>query len=391
MSIDKISGKSDNIEPEKKGEKKLRDDVGSKFKEVEKTGAVDPDNRRRRRENADSLSEISTPKKDYTQTPPIDSNDKRGPIQVPAGSKSYDSGPSKNIIPSSSSSDGPVHDEVTYGPNENTDKKEPTQTAAHKEKELKAKLKAEAPQLKAKPLSSPKAKGDGEKSDAPKKKEEKQEPPKPKVAQVPKEHPLPQPKGEKKETPQVKTPEPSIKKSEPPKKEEKTQLHEKKEKKDVKEKEAPLTQGDAIEVHGSAAQPTIIIGQPAPPPPPPSGAASSQLSHPEVARLFDQMVSHLTAIASKGVKEVTITLSSGIFRGSQIVIRETSTALRNYNVELRGLDPKAQKLFEENIGSLVQLFSNQKYPFTIHRLEARHLIERKERLDQEKEDEEPEK
>jgi len=98
------------------------------------------------------------------------------------------------------------------------------------------------------------------------------------------------------------------------------------------------------------------------------------------------MVSHMTAIAHKGVKEVTITLSSGTFRGSQIIIRETSTALRNYNIELRGMTPQAQSLFEENVGSLMQLFSSQKFPFTVHRLETRPLIERKEGVGDEKEE-----
>jgi len=383
MSIDKISGKSDNIEPERKGEKKLRDNVGSKFKEVEKAGAVDPDNRRRRREDSDPLSEISAPKKDYNQTPPIDASDNRGPIQAPAGSKSYSSSDSDNYIPSGNTDgDTPVHDEVTYGPNE---KKE---TAAHKEKALKAKLEAEAPQLKATPPTKEKAKGEVQKSDAPPKKERPSEPTHLKEEDEPQEKATTKLKDKREEIKAQKHHKPP-KKTEAVEKEKKSEPHE--EEKKTKKKEEALAKSETLEANGSTAQPTIIIGAAVPPPPPPSHAASSQLSHPEVARLFDQMVSHLSAIASKGVKEVTITLSSGTFRGSQIIIRETSTALRHYNVELRGLTPQAQKLFEENIGSLMQLFSSQKYPFTVHRLETRHLIERKERPDKDKEDEEPDK
>lgn len=401
MSIDKVSGKGDNIEPEKKGEKKLRDGVGEKFKEVEKAGAVDPDNRRRRRESADSLSEISTPKKDYNQTPPVDTNDNRGPIQAPAGSKNYAAEPSKNYIPEGGSNSGTVHDEVTYGPSEKkeTAQREPANSAEQKESELKAKLKSQTPKLKAEPLSHTKEKKSAkEKSHS--------EPLKGKVEGSPKEMAPLKSKVEEKRKEQVKTPEPAKHSKAPAKAPGKVSAEaaakdpaqateqkegEKEKLERQKKKEAPSAQSDAIEAHGSGAQPTIVIGQAAPAPPPPSSAASSQLSHPEVARLFDQMVSHITAIASKGVKEVTITLSSGTFRGSQIIVRETSTALRHYNVELRGLTPQAQSLFEENIGSLMQLFSRQKYPFTIHRLETRHLIERKERPGKEQEDKESEK
>lgn len=377
MSIDKISGKSDNIGPERKGEKKLRDDVGSKFKEVEKTGAVDPDNRRRRREPSDSLAELSNSKKDLNQTPQVDRNDNRGPLQVPTSAKSFQESPSNNYVPSSNNAEEPVYDEVTYGPNES---KQPAETAAYKEKALKAKLAASMQKLDAKPvekIQGQRAKTSEKTITAPL---EKHAAP---IRSVTKKQTPHHAARKAEETPPTKPEVKVIKKEAVPAK---TKEEQKKDR-----QETPIKQGEVTEAHAMSAQPTIIIGAAAPSAPPPSHVASSQLSHPEVARLFDQMVSHITAIASKGVKAVTITLSSGTFRGSQIIIRETSTALRNYNIELRGLTPQAQKLFEEHIGSLMQLFSTQKYPFTIHRLETRHLIERKEQPGQEQEEEEPEK
>jgi len=110
---------------------------------------------------------------------------------------------------------------------------------------------------------------------------------------------------------------------------------------------------------------------------------SSQLSHPEVSRLFTQLVSHLTATAHKGVKEVTITLSSGVFKGSQIVITETSTALRNYNIQLLGATNEASSLFAAHASELMESFQSKPFPFKVNRIDPGHLIRRKEDIGKE--------
>lgn len=420
MSVDKVRGNKDNIEPEKKGEKKMREGVGEQFKEIEKSGAVDPDNRRRRQQQSDPLTDLNSAQKKFNSGPPLDSNDNRGPLQAPTptpGAKSFsqptprESAP--NYIPNTPSNapapapSAPLSnqqgnfDQETNSPNEKApaSSSENRETGSQQEPEnsdkkadAKKKEGSQTPldeigdfEVEIPPVAKEKI--------APKLKDIQN--PKPFEETIKKEEPaktgpLKEPhKNTHKETHKApaKT---TAKKGEGAK--ESMQGETPKDKKPLQEKEvkapSPLTLGEAAAASGSGNQPTIIVGSPAPNPIAPSHRASSQLSHPQVARLFDQMVSHLTAISHKGVKEVTITLSSGVFRGSQIVIKETTTALRNYNIELRGMTAEAQNLFEKNLGSLVQMFATTQLPFNVHRLETRPLIERKEKVGDEKDEEE---
>jgi len=108
----------------------------------------------------------------------------------------------------------------------------------------------------------------------------------------------------------------------------------------------------------------------------------------EIFRLFQHMVSQITQVIQKGESFTTITLSGPAFRdsvfyGSQIVIKESSTAQKVYNIELRGATAKAQTLFEMNAGSLLETFQKKKLPFSVHRIETglvtKRAVKRKKR------------
>jgi len=113
----------------------------------------------------------------------------------------------------------------------------------------------------------------------------------------------------------------------------------------------------------------------------------------EATRLIAHMVSQITSVVQKGETHTTITLTGqafqgSVFFGSQIVIRESSTAQRVYNIELYGATPEARTFFENNAGKLLQVFQTKQYPFSVHRIETGHrskyAIKRKQGTDKDK-------
>ena len=113
----------------------------------------------------------------------------------------------------------------------------------------------------------------------------------------------------------------------------------------------------------------------------------------EASRLIAHMVSQITSVAQKGETHTTITLTGqafqgSIFFGSQIVIKESSTAQRVYNIELLGATPEARTFFENNSGELLQMFQMKPYPFSVHRIDTSHrtkyAIKRKPGTDKDK-------
>lgn len=95
---------------------------------------------------------------------------------------------------------------------------------------------------------------------------------------------------------------------------------------------------------------------------------------PEAFALFEKMVSVITVLSTSGITETVIHLNTheftnSPFSGSQIIIREYSTAPLAYNVELIG-NPLAADLFRKNIPLLKNAFAEGKHRFHINRLEA---------------------
>lgn len=100
----------------------------------------------------------------------------------------------------------------------------------------------------------------------------------------------------------------------------------------------------------------------------------------EVLALFERMVGVISIMKESGITETIIHLntaefSNSRFAGSQIIIREFSTAPLAYNIELQGT-PQNTALFEQNVGSLMQAFQSSNYPFRINRIDTRLLSQR---------------
>lgn len=130
-----------------------------------------------------------------------------------------------------------------------------------------------------------------------------------------------------------------------------------------------------------------------------SGPLASVMGNlpPQIVDMFERMAGVMTVMTSSGMKETTITLNSPQFAnspffGSQIVIREYSTAPKAFNIMLLG-NPQAMEAFHGKIGSLQAAFNMSEYNFRVHRLEtallkeAAPVLERKESAshDEEKE------
>ncbi|HKZ00289.1 MAG TPA: hypothetical protein VJ112_03885, partial [Rhabdochlamydiaceae bacterium] len=108
------------------------------------------------------------------------------------------------------------------------------------------------------------------------------------------------------------------------------------------------------------------------------------------------MVGVITVMSSSGVTETVITLNSpqfasSVFFGAQIIIQEYSTAPKAFNIQLNG-NPQALDIFQGNADDLMAAFQYGNYNFKINRLdtgllrEPQHLIQRKEDIGKEPEE-----
>lgn len=391
MSIEKISPSSDPHEPEGSG-RKMRN-VGDKFKKIERTQEVDPENRKKQKWGTENDSPYEVPKSNTYNNPSNPSYTPSSNAPNPNASSPYDSNKSSNNINSSNSS-------------QNTQGQDSNKTSKSDSKETSPEDKKETSKKETDPKDLPKftetieidtpggKKGleKGHKStslkplgNSPLEKplhSEKNEPAhKTKAhheAHHEQKHPLSSPLAsnspkEKSVHTQKESEKASTSPEFSPKK-----PHDKKD--DTLHKEDKSLKGDL------PLQPNTLhpLGHaPVNNTAPVQGAVSSQFSHPEVARLFTELVSHITAISQKGIKEVTITLSSGTFKGSQIILTESSTALRNYNIQLLGATNEASKLFSTHASELMEAFHSKPHPFKINRIDSGHLIRRKEDIDKE--------
>ncbi|MGR3911700.1 MAG: hypothetical protein QRY71_00100 [Candidatus Rhabdochlamydia sp.] len=108
--------------------------------------------------------------------------------------------------------------------------------------------------------------------------------------------------------------------------------------------------------------------------PPAVKAPTYTLLSPEALALFEKMVSVMTVMHTSGITETTIHLnpeefSYSSFQGTQIVIREYSSAPLMYNIELLG-NAAAVTLFKKNLSSLENSFKEGKRKYKINRLEV---------------------
>lgn len=113
---------------------------------------------------------------------------------------------------------------------------------------------------------------------------------------------------------------------------------------------------------------------------PPQPATPYTLLHPQIMELFDRMVGTMSVMSLSGVTETVIDLSaekfaSSVFFGSQIIIREYSSAPLAYNIQINS-SAQALALLEKNAATLVAAFQYGNYNFRVHRLESGLLEER---------------
>lgn len=99
--------------------------------------------------------------------------------------------------------------------------------------------------------------------------------------------------------------------------------------------------------------------------------------HPQVWDLFERMVGVMTIMNGSGITETTINLTGDQFKaspffGTQITIREFTTAPKNYNIEML-IPSQVTKTVERNYNDLVAAFQAGNYNFKVNRLEWREL------------------
>ncbi len=116
--------------------------------------------------------------------------------------------------------------------------------------------------------------------------------------------------------------------------------------------------------------------------PAPQTTPAYMLLNGEMMVLFEKMVSQIFIMQANGLNETTIHLdgpefASSKFAGTQIVIREFSTAPLVFNIEFLGT-PQNAALFEQNFASLRAAFTSENRSYTINRMES-HLLSKAEK------------
>lgn len=112
---------------------------------------------------------------------------------------------------------------------------------------------------------------------------------------------------------------------------------------------------------------------------PPSPSAYTTLSLP-MLNLFERMVGAMSVMTDAKMTETTITLtssqfSSSIFYGTQIVIREYTSAPKVFNIQLNS-NPEAVAVFKGNADALMAAFQYGNYQFKVNRIDTNILSER---------------
>jgi hypothetical protein len=149
-----------------------------------------------------------------------------------------------------------------------------------------------------------------------------------------------------------------------------TEKEKKKEEKELPPIEVGIgAQGAGGELPGAAAVPGA-----------PEALPPYATMHPQVMEIFDRMVGVMTVMSMSGMTETVISLNtpqfaSSVFFGTQIIIREFSTAPQAFNIQLNGT-PQALALFQGNADDLMAAFQAGNYNFRVHRLETGLLSER---------------
>jgi hypothetical protein len=141
-------------------------------------------------------------------------------------------------------------------------------------------------------------------------------------------------------------------------------------KKEEKKEEPPLPL-ETIAPDLSIAQPHLDSSSP---------IGSSYLSlPPQILDIFERMAGVMTVMTASGISETTIHLNaesfaSSVFYGSQIIIKEYSTAPKEFNIQFNTTE-RAAPIFQAHVDDLLAAFQGGKYAFRVRRCETA-LLER---------------
>jgi hypothetical protein len=132
----------------------------------------------------------------------------------------------------------------------------------------------------------------------------------------------------------------------------------------------------SLQVPEGAAAPSLPLMPEAPSATPPAYA----FLPPQMLDLFERMVGVMTVMHDSGITETTIHLTSeqfasSVFFGSQIIIKEFSTAPKEFNIQFN-TTPQGATLFQANVDDLLAAFQSGNYAFRINRCETNILAER---------------
>ncbi len=143
---------------------------------------------------------------------------------------------------------------------------------------------------------------------------------------------------------------------------------------------ALLAEKEKVKRKPGSAGPAEMGTQPPPQPPlmaPPlttlEPAAYTQMT-PQLQEFFQKLVGVLTVMKATGVSETVIKLNApagsrlSIFNGSEISIKEYSSAPKSFNIQFNG-NPEAVNLVQGNLGTLMAALSDKEYNFKVNRFD----------------------
>ncbi len=130
---------------------------------------------------------------------------------------------------------------------------------------------------------------------------------------------------------------------------------------------------------GASATPEIPQGLPDVQAAPPVHTPYANL-HPQVLELFERTVGVMTVMHMSGIKETSITLdnpkfASSVFFGSEIIIKEYSSAPKEFNIQING-SPQAMSLLQGNTQDLMAAFQYGNFNFRVNRLDTGLLADK---------------
>lgn len=138
-----------------------------------------------------------------------------------------------------------------------------------------------------------------------------------------------------------------------------------------------------LEKEEALSEAIALMPQPLAPPPAVTSITAQRIQADitaiEMGVLFEKMAASMILLHNSGEMETTLFLDNpnSLFYGTEITIREFSTAPKIFNVEIAS-SPTALQVIESHRAELLKNFSQRHFDFSIHRLDTltQHLDKR---------------